>query len=429
MYTWVGSQALEKINGLNGVKKITIATAFFSEYGLKLLTDVIHKHAIPPQNVTIYLSIEFSDRDPAGLLERLCKIASTYIVTSTKLHAKVLLFEGKDNLMLTGSSNLTKGGFVDNLEFNTISEKPDIERLTTFFERCKGVAKPVNPEITAIYHETDAERTAARKASNTLRDKLQASITKDYFTENTYPNLDEQFFQFRDYETLFDKNQKRTDPDIAARRLAIRKKLLEIDASVQASMTKLGLAHHWWPDNITSTIEPNDFNQHRVAWCGIRYTRSDSVKYIRELKLNEDGYGFQKFACIQFCIVPNACEINLFHAVKNEAVDRDSFRTRLNSDRQLAERVTREIDKLKGHSLYWHAGEGEFQIDNAEPDDFTQWYLKNDASGYETFLALYLDPDDPVLKNASTISKAFVEYTELLLPLYKLMAHQWGTMV
>ena len=118
MFTWSGQDFTTKLRSLRGVKKITVATAFFSDFGLNLLSDIIQNNNVAPANVTVYLSMEFSDRNPADLLMSLKNIAKPFIITKTNLHAKAFLFEGENDLFLSGSSNLTQGGFRDNLEFN-----------------------------------------------------------------------------------------------------------------------------------------------------------------------------------------------------------------------------------------------------------------------------------------------------------------------
>lgn len=428
MYTWSGPDMIAKLKGLQGVRKVTIATAFFSEYGLELLSEIVSSNRVSPENVKIYLSMEFSDRDPAGLLERLSKIAKPSIVIRMKLHAKVFLFEGKENLLLTGSSNLTKGGFGDNLEMNVLTTEPDFYKLQAFFGKCSGLATPVNDAILEAYQSTESERQEARRKQNSLRDKLNAAITHDAFSEDQYPNINQQYFSFRDYETLFKKNIKRRDAEIARRRREIQTKLLGVNALVQKPMQAMGLAHHWSDNHITSTIDPNKFNRERVEWCGVRYTRKDTVQYIRETKRlgdSEDGFGFQKFACLQFCIISSGFEINLFHAVRNSAVDRNQFQNAI-LDKAVRAAVEDEIEKAQGHGFIWYAGDGEFPIDERDPGEFIKWYRENDREGAETYLAYKFAPDSPILENEQTIADAFIEYAKILTPLFDKVSHAWG---
>jgi len=290
MLTWSNNDIVTKLRGLKGIKKITIATAFLSDFGFTLLSEIVHNNNIPPSNITLFLSMEFSYHDPAKLLTALDGIAQTYIVTKVKLHAKVFLFEGASNLLMTGSSNFTRGGLQDNLEMNLLDDAPNRERVHIFFERCRDLSSSVDNAVIGVYASTELERQTARKNRNSLQDKLNAILNSDEFGENTYTNIEQQFFIYRDYETLFKKNIKRRDTEISLRRKVIQTKLLEINKIVQKPMQELGMAHHWSEAHITSTIVPDEYNRERVEWCGVRYTRKETAKYIREMKLAGDNF-------------------------------------------------------------------------------------------------------------------------------------------
>ncbi len=424
MFTWVGEDITKSIKKLSGVKKITIATAFFSEYGLNQLRRLVETNTILPKNLIVYLSMDFSDSNPVHLLQSLLEIATPHIVIRSKLHAKVFLFEGMTNLLITGSSNFTKGGFQDNLEFNYISDTEDLSKVHSFFSKCCDRAIPVNDMVIDAYNSTESERIKVRTLKNSLHNLLNATITSDAFNEADYPNLDNQYFNYSDYETLFEKNGKRKDIDIDKRRKTLQKKLLAVNALVKNPLNKNGLVHHWRSENITSTIVPLEYNRFQVEWCGVRYTRKETAQYIQEMKLAGEGYGFPKYACLQFCLLADRFAINLFHAVKHEAVDRDYFYKAILS-KEFCDDVATEIKKLQGYNLFWYAGDGCFSVDDDNASDFIEWYKENDRDGAETYLARDYKPDDPVLKSAQSISNEFVKFAKILLPLFDKVSFGW----
>jgi len=428
MLTWTGDKVVEQMRSLRGVKSITIATAFMSQYGLNLLKEIISANDIMPANVKLFLSMRFSDINPVEILKELSGISKAYIVDKRTLHAKVFLFKGPPDFLVTGSSNFTEGGFLKNLELNTVTDSPETARLTTFFERCEECSTLVDDSVIAVYKNAEAERKMMRQAQASLQNKMKMQLSKDTFSETYYPNINNQFFVYRDYETLFTKNESRSDPDIISRRESIREKLLILDSLVQEKLGKLELAHHWRPENVTSGIIPNEqFNQNKVNWCGVRYSRKKTVDYVRELKLSGDGHGFPKYACMQFCLTPWGFEVNLFHAVRKDAVDRDFFRDQ-RVYKAYREDVTRELGLLRGNTYRWCIGDEDFALDDRDPEDFMAWHKEKDDIYPETesCLVFHTNPDDPSLKTASTISSVIMTHVNKMLPLFKLMSKRWG---
>ena len=190
---------------------------------------------------------------------------------------------------------------------------------------------------------------------------------------------------------------------------------------------KLGVECHWNPDHITSMTRPCEFNKFKVAWMGVRYGKKkkeiDLLNQCLEQRDRDEIKGFQKHGCLQFCIVPGGFEVNLFLAVRHDAVDRMHIKDRMP---QLRQSITEEIRKLQGHHMTWEiCTEGlseydSFDIDNEEPEDFCD-FLKKDHDGCESYLRLFFEADDETLKTSDTIADAVVYYFELLAPLYNAM--------
>lgn len=128
---------------------------------------------------------------------------------------------------------------------------------------------------------------------------------------------------------------------------------------------------------------------------------------------------------LTICIIPSGFEINLFHAVSNEAVDRDQFRISI-LNKELCAEVETAIRNVHGHGFVWYAGEESFSIDDREPDEFIQWYRDNDKEGFETYLTYHFTPDNPALESQQSIAEVFLEYAKILLPLFDKVSYRWG---
>jgi len=422
-YVWVPSKIEKKMKNLTGLRKITVSTAFLTLYGVGLLRDVVFRNKLKKQSVAVYLSKEFSDIDPGNILERLRDFADVYIVNRKKLHAKVYYFESDTDLLIVGSSNLTKGGMVDNLEFNIQTDEIQEERIRAFFERCRDLAVPVTDEIVRHYKDTEKQRRELRQIQRKLTATLDFEASGDPFDEEMYI-LDGYYFNFTDYETLFPKYQEVKGGDIDRRRKAIQDKLLVLDKRVSREFQKVGLVHHWMDAHITSVIRPMDFNDNCVSWIGVRYARAKTVSCIRELKLSGDGYGFPKYACIQFCLTDGGFEINLFHAVKNDAVDRDYLHSQI-GDAAFASELIKAIDELKGYGLYWHIdGFEPFEFDSRPANEFIEFY-KQDENGRTSSLSYWVEPDDIRLFDEESILEMVMEISLLLIPLLDLVSTNW----
>ena len=57
-----GNILKDNITNTTNIKKIKIAVAYFSEYGLKTLKDIIEKNKLSKNRVELYLSPEFTNK-------------------------------------------------------------------------------------------------------------------------------------------------------------------------------------------------------------------------------------------------------------------------------------------------------------------------------------------------------------------------------
>ena len=205
------------------------------------------------------------------------------------------------------------------------------------------------------------------------------------------------------------------------KRKRLKEKILRIHEKVYPILNKENIHCHWVKNNITSLIIPDAINFWKVSWIGVRYGKHEN-----EVKsMMSDEFGFPKHSCLQFSINPDGFAINLFHAVRRDAVDRDYLHKNIN---KLKDRIITELDKLKGEGLEWVIHDNienrdyTFKIDNERSEDFITFYKENDDEGRESYLSYFLEPDDDNLKDVNSISTIVIEKIKLLLPLYNLLA-------
>lgn len=436
-YQWKKSFLADYFKQQNDLKSVTIATAYFSEYGFNLLQDLVELNQLSSKKVTLYLGNEFTDIKIAEILKKLNKIATVYIVDKMPLHAKVYLFEkakGKYE-MIHGSANFTKGGFERNLEFFTLQqgEDVDVNKLNYFFDFCKNNAVFADSSIIDYYEAIEDDLRKLRKIQQEIRKNMKQRITlDDGFQEDDY-DLTDSYFSYEDFETLFRRNEQLKTEDLKQRRERIRNKLLTIDRLIRSYINDWDLHPHWNTQNITSGTEPNVFNHHRVSWMGVRYGKTEhEVKQLNSSPIwdrrdKDEQIGFQKHSCIQFCLVPNGFEILLFHAVAKGAVDRGYLHDLIHFNKKAElQRITKAIAKLKGKGFVWSISDpnkrslvAKFDIDNETPENFIEFYKKYDKEGYVSVCEYSIEPDNQILKDKKEIAKLILRKTKQLLPLYR----------
>jgi len=430
-FYWHGDSLKNHLNNLNNVKKIKIATAYISSYGIELLKQIIVKNSLYKKDVQVFLSPEFSYNEPSKMLEELSTIAETYLVLKIPFHAKVILTEMSDlkNQVIFGSSNFTNGGIERNIEFDLIRDittEQDNEKVGMFFDFCKNSSELVNQEIIDSYKNNEDELIELKKLERKIKKKLSLFKNKDDSFDDEDYNLKDFFFQFEDYETFFHRNEKRNDSGIMQQRTKVRDKMLEIHKAIYKDVQKMNLHCHRRKDNITSLIRPAVYNHHSVGWLGIRYGKSpNELEILNKGAEKDEILGFQKHSCLQFSITKRGFEINMFHAVPNDAVDRVHVHSKL-ADMAFVDNIIDKINCLKGNNLFWNIYENdtriEFDIDNENGASFIDFYRKHDMSGRESFLSYSLEPDDPRIKDLHSIASLVVSKIKLLLPLYQAMS-------
>jgi HKD family nuclease len=424
-----GNKLKDELLNMVKVSNVKIASAYFSKEGLAILKEVKDKYLLNKNSISIYLSPEFSYDKPHELLLDLSNICKVHIVYDITFHPKVYLLKGTSmSKLIFGSSNFTNGGFNGNIEFDSISEigKEDEVKINSFFDYCNSHSKLVDAEIIKHYEECSSEIEKLKGVNKKLKKVIYSFENRDdAFDEDDY-DLDNMYFNFQDYETLFQRNQHLNDSNIRERRISTRNKLMNIQKNVNNKCNKINLYSHYSPIHTTSLIDPSPFNHHMVSWIGVRYGKNKKeIDFINHGAEKDSGIGFQKHACLQFSINPKYFEINLFHAVSSDAFDRMYLQENMH---KLKDKIIFELKKLKGQGLQWviyeYATNNEeiFDIDCRNSAEFIDFYRKHDHEGRESFLAYRLEPNDVRLKDKDSISELIIEKFNIFLPLYNILA-------
>ena len=428
-----GNVLKENLTNTTNINKIKIAVAYFSEYGLKTLKDIIEKNRLSKNRVELYLSPEFTNKNQGNILKELNAIANVYIVFDIKFHPKVYLFECKDsNKLIFGSSNFTLNGIEKNIEFDSILDLEDNSlhkaKVDLFFTYCKENSKIVDDKIIDWYISIESELEELRKSQEKIRKKIfKIETSEDPFDEDRY-NLDDYYFKYKDYETFFPRNVSKDEINIRESRIEVREKMLSIHKKIYKNIKELGIDCHWRKDNITSLIRPCQYNKGKVDWIGVRYGKQEwEIKTLNKGAIDGE-LGFQKHACIQYAIAANGFEINLFHSVPHDAVDRDELHRKLMNleDRK---KIENELRKLKGHGICWHIDDAKFYLDKDDISKFYDFYIYNDSEGKLSSLGKFFEPDDINLKDEESICNLVNEYVSLLIPLYNLVSFRLNSVI
>ncbi|WP_289142816.1 phospholipase D family protein [uncultured Brevibacillus sp.] len=428
-YYWHGHNLKNQLGALNNLKSVKIATAYISSYGVDLIENIVNKNNLKKSDVSIFLSPDFSSMKPSKILTDLDAISETYLVTKIPFHAKVILVEFNDlkTKVIFGSSNFTNGGIEKNIEFDLIRDitsQEEGQKLGMFFDFCMNNSTKVSHEVVNNYFSYETELVELLKVEKSIKKKLFAFSNKDdAFDEDDY-EIGDFYFNFEDYETFFNRNEKRNDLEISTRRTLVRDKLLEIHNAIYKEVQEFNLSCHRSKKNITSLIHPTVYNKFSVGWLGVRYGKSPSELDILNAGAEKDEeLGFQKHACLQFSITKRGFEVNLFHAVPHDAFDRNHVHDKFENS-SFMKAIADEVQKLRGNNLIWYIydNQKEYKFNLDTDDGFLNFYKANDKEGRESFLSYSVKPDDPRLKSLHSIANLVQEKVALLIPLYKAMS-------
>ena len=438
---WGDNRIEGEILSLQNINKVTVASAYISEYGLEFIENLKEKNSLTNDDIELYISSEFSSENPYELLKKANEICDVYIIADKFFHAKVYYLKTSSGLnkVVFGSSNMTLGGFKNNLEFNArgfVGDPGNImannnNEVEKFFEYCRKIARRVDEDVLEVYRSLSDEFVKIKNLRMDINSKIVNDIVyeKDPFSKNDY-DFSDYYFRYEDYETLFDRNIRKKGVEINRKREIVKKKLLYIHEKIYKEILKLGLECHKNKEHITSQIVLNQFNNYKVDWIGVRYGKKESeIESLNDRNhFSKDVWGFQKHACMQFALGQNGFFISLFFAVKNDAVDRAHLHDTLalrDKNGILAKSIISEVRKLQGLGLRWYFIDDQcmpyFDFDNNNPEGFIEFFKREDRDGRYSFLTYKYSVNDERIKSLESIGNEIIRMVKLLLHLYNLM--------
>lgn len=160
-FIWGENSIEDEILPLSNITKVTIASAYISKYGLEFIEKLKEKNSLTNDDIELYISSEFSTENPYELLKKANEICDVYIIADKFFHAKVYYLKTSSGLnkVVFGSSNMTLGGFKNNLEFNASGSVGDPGNIMAdnnnevekFFEYCRKIARRVDEDVLEVY--------------------------------------------------------------------------------------------------------------------------------------------------------------------------------------------------------------------------------------------------------------------------------------
>jgi len=127
--------------------QLLICSPFISGYGLALVSRSLPQSA---ELVEVWTRIQLRDwvtgaSEPDALLDFLDALPTrvhSQLYTSPHLHAKFLLAD--QDLAWAGSSNLTAGGFANNIEIGKVVQPPEITEILRYANDTRGLLSPTS---------------------------------------------------------------------------------------------------------------------------------------------------------------------------------------------------------------------------------------------------------------------------------------------
>lgn len=241
---------------------------------------------------------------------------------------------------------------------------------------------------------------------------------------------DKYIFNNDDFDTFKNENRFRTDTEIGARRKSVQNKLKHIHEELQIKLLQnnFNISRHYSKKNLTALpyiniTTPKDAG---INWLGIRYGVSESEAKKQGLPMTgkDKISGFLDHQCIQINITADCIEIGLVHATKNGTFDNAYIKKRLeNNDKILEKEIVKEIRNMYGYGLKWHIGDKCFDIDKDDPNEFIDFYIKNDYAQLYSICSIEIPKFDIRVTKENFINTSLF-YIGALYPMYLTLSYK-----
>ncbi len=256
--------------------------------------------------------------------------------------------------------------------------------------------------------------------------------TNYYFTDDEYDVFKE------------DRQTSALKPEMDMRR-RIRQKLLDLNEEILPIIKEKGwnLHNHYKKSNVTSMIVPNELNKGRVNWLGVRYGKSKSE--LEQLNYGLPRYGddrsgdilgFQKYTCMQINVSYTGFEAGIYFAVPHDSVDRNYLQDKIDD---LKDQIVSELNNLKGYGFKWSVWntnidaqnsvpdfgyadpENTFDFDARDPEEFIDWWKKNDVDGCYSSMLMHFPRHDKRISEEAIV-ETIIDIFEKLYDFYNIIS-------
>ena len=248
--------------------------------------------------------------------------------------------------------------------------------------------------------------------------------------------VDNTNYYFTDEEYDVFKEERQTSslkPEMDMRR-QIRQKLLDLNDEILPIIKERNwnLHNHYKKSNVTSMIVPNEMNKGRVNWLGIRYGKSKSelaeLNYGIDYTDKQDKLGFQKYTCMQINVSYTGFEAGIYFAVPHDSVDRGYLIDKIDD---LKPQIVDELYNLKGYGFKWSVWntnidaqnsvpdfgyadpENTFDFDAQDPEDFIDWWKKNDVDGCYSSMLMHFPRHDARISEDNIVNTIIDVFAKL----------------
>ncbi|MBK0370173.1 phospholipase D-like domain-containing protein [Flavobacterium agrisoli] len=352
--------------------------------------------------------------------------------TEYNFHPKVYLFNVNNNYTaFVGSSNLTDGGFEDNVELNY---------KTTYQEDCLSILKWFNALYKDSYPLTEENILAYEEQFNSLEEfekelkKKRKSFKLKKPVSITSPldaiDFSDRYFK-KEHHLAFKKELHYSDSKeaIAERELA-KNRCIELHDTIFPLFKDygIGILHpNPMPDHLISMIRQMDPTKPRpinAMWLSYGKSGDEIKQYQKEVGADQKAkHTFIHHARLQLKIDFNNIGLYLLFAKENEGgiFDRDFFKTSMRN-KEYRNNFYQMLNSLPNEYFISVGSNKEFCHNFSSAEDLHNFCKKDDIQKYFIIGRDYQITDDEMseVKLPNETLKVF----KLLFPFYEMMRHR-----
>lgn len=326
------------------------------------------------------------------------------VYTKNVFHANVYIFDlpYRKAVAFIGSGPLTLEGIKDGEEiFTRISDPKEIEALTSWFTGYYEFSEPLTEGIIREYEYIYPAIRQREIASREEKEQALALTTRGFNWDTI--KFKHQYFKKEDYLTFGNDRAALHTEAVRAERAAVRDKLLQLHASINAHLESLALHAHADGSARISDSDPANHSSGKVRSMWIAYGRSAAAmtKYRTDAKPDD-------FMSLQIAVQQKDVAIRL--QVGNP-----------NGNREDREHLKKQMEQADYRNAFFKlvqalgpgysigiAGEKK-PADSFQTEDMLWEFVKQDDWRYYTFtIGKNYAPGDPEISSehiAATITK------------------------